>query len=117
MFGVLAVLTLFPLTYFFARSVPILLIASCAYGFAGAGADLGYANAALRFGKRESAAAYAGVFAFLQALRGIPAPFLGAFLAGYVGPRPVFLLMLFFFLAALVVLRVSGALRIEMKPE
>ncbi len=117
MYGVLAVLTVFPLIYFLAPNVPLLLIASCASGLGWAGGDLGYANAALRFGKRESAAAYAGMFAFLQALRGIPAPFVASFLADYIGARSVFLVILAFYLGALAVLRFSGALEVDTKVE
>ncbi len=83
-----------PLVYFLAHSVPVLLIASAAQGLAMAGGDLGYVNAAMRFGRREAVAYYAGVFAFLQAMRGIPGPFIGAALAERLGPRPVFLLPL-----------------------
>jgi len=83
-----------PLTYFLSHNVPTLLIAAAAQGFAGAGADLAYVNAALRFGRREAVTYYAGTFAFLQAVRGIPGPFIGAALAEWLGPRPVFLLPL-----------------------
>jgi len=117
MFMVICVVTLSPVTYFTAHSVPVLLIASCAQGFGFAGGDLGYVNAAMRFGKRESAAAYAGMFAFLQACRGIPAPFVGDLLRHVVGERGVFLVGLGFWLAALVLLHTSGALKLKMEPE
>ena len=83
-----------PLTYFLSHNVPTLLIASAAQGLAFAGGDLGYVNAALRFGRREAVTYYAGTFAFLQAVRGIPGPFIGAALAEWLGPRPVFLIPL-----------------------
>jgi len=91
---VLAFSAIAPLTYFFAHNVPTLLIASAAQGLAFSGGDLGYVNAALRFGRREAVTYYAGTFAFLQALRGIPGPFIGAALAEWLGPRPVFLIPL-----------------------
>jgi len=91
---VLAFSAIAPLTYFFAHNVPTLLIASAAQGLAFAGGDLGYVNAALRFGRREAVTYYAGTFAFLQAVRGIPGPFIGAALAEWLGPRPVFLIPL-----------------------
>jgi len=91
---VLAFSAIAPLTYFFAHNVPTLLIASAAQGLAFSGGDLGYVNAALRFGRREAVTYYAGTFAFLQALRGIPGPFIGAALAEWLGPRPVFLVAL-----------------------
>jgi MFS family permease len=117
MLRVIAVIIVAPITYYFARSVPVLLIASCAQGFAWSGGDLGYMNAAMRFGKRENAAAYAGMFAFLQAMRGIPGPFLGAWLSELVGPRPVFLIGLGFWLASAWVLLTSGALRLNTEVE
>jgi len=117
MLMVIAVIVAAPITYFFARSVPVLLIASCAQGFAWAGGDLGYMNAAMRFGRRENAAAYAGMFAFLQAMRGIPGPFLGAALSHLIGPRPVFLIALGFWMASAWVLLTSGALRLNTEVE
>ena len=117
MLMVIAVIVVAPITYFFARSVPVLLIASCAQGFAWAGGDLGYMNAAMRFGRRENAAAYAGMFAFLQAMRGIPGPFLGAALSHLIGPRPVFLIALGFWMASAWVLLTSGALRLNTEVE
>ncbi len=92
MLMVVAIMAAVPITYYYARSVPVLLIASAAAGFAMAGGDLGYVNAALRFGPRDAAVSYAGVFAFLQAMRGIPGPFLGAALGANVGARSVFVL-------------------------
>ena len=53
---------------------------------------MGYVNAAMRFAPRASVASYAALFAFLQALRGIPGPFIGAALSEWLGPRPVFLI-------------------------
>jgi hypothetical protein len=43
---------------------------------------------------------YVAVFAFLQAMRGIPAPFIGAALCNWLGPRPVFLVTLGLWAAA-----------------
>jgi MFS family permease len=94
MLMVVAVMAVVPITYYFARSIPVLLIAAAAAGFAMAGGDLGYVNAALRFGPRDAAVSYAGMFAFLQAMRGIPAPFLGAALSINIGAGPVFLIAL-----------------------
>ena len=91
---VLGVAALAPATYYFAQNVPVLLIAAAAQGLAMAGGELGYLNAAMRFGERDTAASYAGMFAFLQALRGIPGPFIGAALNEALGPRPVFLIAL-----------------------
>jgi len=91
MLMVIGIISIMPITYYFARSVPVLLIASAAAGFAMAGGDLGYINAAMRFGPRDAVVSYAGTFAFLQAMRGIPGPFLGAALATNFGPAPVFL--------------------------
>ena len=91
---VLAFSAIAPLAYFFSHNVPTLLIASAAQGMAFAGGDLGYVNAALRFGRREAVTYYASTFAFLQAIRGIPGPFIGAALAEWLGPRPVFLIPL-----------------------
>ena len=91
---VLGIAAIVPITYFLAHNVPMLLLASAAQGFAGAGADLAYVNAAMRFGRREAVTHYAGTFAFLQAVRGIPGPFIGAALAEWLGPRPVFLIPL-----------------------
>jgi MFS family permease len=117
MLMVISVVVISPITYFFAQSVPVLLIASCATGFGWAGGDLGYINAAMRFGRRETATAYAAMFAFLQAMRGIPGPFLGAALKDLIGPRPVFLIALGFWIASAVVLLRSGALRINTEVE
>ena len=117
MLRVIAVIIVAPITYYFAHSVPVLLIASCAQGFAWSGGDLGYMNAAMRFGRRENAAAYAGMFAFLQAMRGIPGPFLGAWLSNVVGARPVFLVGLGFWLASAYVLLTSGAQKIRTEVE
>ena len=117
MLMVIAVVIVSPITYFFAQSVPVLLIASCATGFGWAGGDLGYVNAAMRFGRRESATAYAAMFAFLQAMRGIPGPFIGAALSDLIGPRPVFLIALGFWAASAAVLLRSGALKINMEVE
>jgi DHA1 family bicyclomycin/chloramphenicol resistance-like MFS transporter len=91
---VVAIMAVVPITYYFARSIPVLLIAAAAAGLAMAGGDLGYVNAALRFGPRDAAVSYAGMFAFLQAMRGIPAPFLGAALGTNIGAGPVFLIAL-----------------------
>lgn len=108
---VIAVISISPITYLVARSVPVLLIAAAASGFAMAGGDLGYVNAAMRFGPREAAVAYAGMFAFLQACRGIPAPFIGAALGHVLGPRPVFLIALGFWAAATATLASRRGLR------
>lgn len=94
MLSVVAVAAVAPTVCFFAHSVPPLLLAAAAQGLAAAGGDLGYVNAAMHFGRRDAVAAYAGMFAFLQACRGIPGPFLGAALAGALGPRAVFLIAL-----------------------
>ncbi|MBN1459668.1 MAG: MFS transporter [Armatimonadetes bacterium] len=83
-----------PITYYFAHNVPVLLIAALAQGLAMAGGDLGYVNASMRFGRREAVTYYAGTFAFLQAVRGIPGPFIGAALSEWLGPRTVFLIPL-----------------------
>jgi MFS family permease len=91
MLGVAAIM---PVTYYFAQSVPVLLLAAAAQGLAMAGGELGYVNAAMRFGERDMTASYAAMFAFLQAMRGIPAPFIGAALNNALGPRPVFLIAL-----------------------
>jgi len=117
MLRVIGVIVVAPITYYFAPSVPVLLIASCAQGFAWSGGDLGYMNAAMRFGRREHAAAYAGMFAFLQAMRGIPGPFLGAALAGVIGARPVFLVALGFWMASAYILLTSGALNLKTEVE
>jgi len=97
-----------PVTYFFAHSVPVLLIAAAAQGLAMAGSDLGFVNAAMRFGPRDSAASYAGMFAFLQAVRGIPGPFVGAALAHAMGERSVFLVTLLLWLASAAILLFAG---------
>ncbi len=94
MLMVVAVFSIMPITYYFATGVPVLLIAAAAAGFAAAGGELGYLNAAMRFGPRDAAVSYAGTFAFLQAMRGIPGPLRGAALATTLGPRPVFLVSL-----------------------
>jgi len=91
---VLAVASIGPITYYFARSVPVLLVAAMAQGLAMAGGDLGYVNASMRFARRQLVVSYAAVFAFLQSMRGIPGPFIGAALSEWVGPRPVFLVTL-----------------------
>jgi MFS family permease len=117
MLMVVAVVSLMPITYFFAHSVPVLLIAAAASGFAYAGGDLGYVNAALRFGSRDSAASYAGMFAFFQACRGIPGPFIGAALSGVLGIRPVFLIALVFYAASVAVIIGKGGLRMKMGSE
>ncbi len=91
---VLGVAAVSPLTYALAHSVPVLLIAAAAQGMAMAGGELGYANAAMRFGPRDAVISYAALFAFLQALRGIPGPFAGAALNEWIGPRPVFVIAL-----------------------
>jgi MFS family permease len=87
---VIAVAAIAPLTYFLSHSVPVLLIAAAAQGLAIAGGDLGFVNAALRFGPRDAVPSYAGMFSFLQAVRGIPGPFIGAALSHAIGPRNVF---------------------------
>ncbi len=117
MLCVVALVTVMPVTYFFAHQVPVLLIAAAATGFAYAGGDLGYINAAMRFGPRESAASYAGMFAFFQALRGIPGPFIGAGLSSLVGPRPVFLISLVFYAASIFIMLARGGLRMKLGGE
>jgi MFS family permease len=117
MLMVIGVVVVAPITYYFAQDYRVLLIASCAQGFAWSGGDLGYMNAAMRFGRREHAAAYAGMFAFLQAMRGIPGPFLGAALSNLIGPRPVFLIALGFWIASAYVLLTSGALKMNTEVE
>jgi len=115
MLSVYGVIAIYAITYYFAHSVPVLLIAAAATGLAWSGGDLGYINAAMRFGKRDHAAAYASVFAFLQACRGIPAPFIGAALANvsFIGTRGVFLISLCCWAAAAVVMVTRGGLRME----
>jgi MFS family permease len=115
MLFVYAVISVYALTYCFAHSVPVLLVASAAAGLAWSGGDLGYVNAAMRFGTRESATAYASVFAFLQACRGIPAPFIGAALSNvpFIGPRGVFLVSLGCWAGAAVVMVARGGLRLK----
>lgn len=115
MLSVYGVISVYAVTYCFAHSVPVLLIASAAAGLAWSGGDLGYINAAMRFGSRGSATAYASVFAFLQACRGIPAPFIGAALSNvsFIGPRGVFLVSLGCWAAAAVVMITRGGLRME----
>ncbi|MFB3880482.1 MAG: MFS transporter [Armatimonadota bacterium] len=117
MLMVIAVVSLMPITYFFAHSVPVLLIAAAASGFGYAGGDLGYINAALRFGSRDSVASYAGMFAFFQACRGIPGPFLGAALSGVLGLRPVFLIALVFYAISVTVIIGKGGLRMKMRSD
>lgn len=102
-----------PVTYLFAHSVPVLLIAAAASGFAIAGGDLGYVNAAMRFAPRDSVVTYAGAFAFLQAMRGIPGPFIGAWLNNTIGPRPVFLITLGCWAIAASVMLLGGGLRLK----
>jgi MFS family permease len=92
--GMLGFAAVTPLTYFLSHSLPPLLIAAAAQGMAMAAGELGYVNAAMRFGRREAVTYYAGMFAFLQAVRGIPGPFIGAALSEWLGPRPVFLIPL-----------------------
>jgi MFS family permease len=115
MLFVYAVVSVYAVTYYFAHSLPVLLIASAATGLAWAGGDLGYINAAMRFGRREHAATYASMFAFLQALRGIPAPFIGAALShvSFIGTRGVFLVSLCCWATAAVVMVTRGGLRME----
>jgi MFS family permease len=114
MLSVYAVISVYAITYYLAHSVPVLLIASAATGLAWAGGDLGYINAAMRFGSRESATAYASMFAFLQACRGIPAPFIGAALStvSFIGPRGVFLISLGCWASAAIVMITRGGLRL-----
>jgi MFS family permease len=87
---IMVIFTLTPVTYYLAQGVPVLLIAAMAQGLALAGGDLAYVNASMRFAKRELVVSYAAVFAFLQAIRGIPGPFIGAALSNQFGPRSVF---------------------------
>jgi MFS family permease len=120
MLRVVGVVGIAPITYFliyFSPHVQWLLIPACAQGFGWAGGDLGYINAAMKFGRRESAAAYAGMFSFLQALRGIPGPFLGALLAETIGARWVFLVALGFWGASAMVLLRTGALQLKLEAE
>lgn len=117
MLMVIAVISLSPITYALAHSLPVLLIAAAASGFAMAGGDLGYVNAAMRFGRRELAASYAGMFAFLQALRGIPGPFIGAALNSLIGPRWVFVIALALWAAAITTLVTRGGLRLHTEQE
>ncbi len=105
---VMAAAAIAPLTYFLAHNVPILLIAAAAQGLAMAGGELGFINAALRFGPRDAAGSYAATFAFLQAVRGIPAPFIGAALAAIMGERNVFLVTLTLWAAATAILLIGG---------
>ena len=56
-------------------------------------------------------AVYAGMFAFLQACRGIPGPFVGAALSDLMGPRPVFLIALGLWTISASILLASGRLR------
>jgi len=115
--SVIAVATIAPITYYLAQDVPVLVIAAAAQGLAGAGGELGYINAAMRFGPREAVVAYAGLFAFLQALRGIPGPFIGAALSNTLGPRPVFLIALGCWALSVTILLVGGGLRAGMKED
>ncbi len=105
---VLAVATVAPLTYFSAHTVPVLLIAVAAQGVAMAGAELGFVNAAMRFGPRDAVVSYAAMFAFLQAMRGIPGPFIGAALADTIGPRNVFLVTLALWAISAAILSIGG---------
>ena len=113
--SVIAVATIAPITYYLAQEVPVLVIAAAAQGLAGAGGELGYINAAMRFGPREAVVSYAGLFAFLQAVRGIPGPFVGAALSNALGPRPVFLIALGCWALSVTILLVGGGLRAEMR--
>jgi len=113
MFFVTILLSIMPITYFFAHSVPVLLLAAAASGIAVAGGDLGYVNAAMHFARRDAVVTYAGTFAFLQAMRGIPGPFIGAALNNAIGPRPVFLLALGCWAIATVVMISGGGLRMK----
>ena len=106
----MAVAAVAPLTYFSAHTVPVLLIAVAAQGVAMAGAELGFVNAALRFGPRDAVVSYAAMFAFLQAVRGIPGPFIGAALADIIGPRPVFLVTLALWVISAAILSIGGRL-------
>ena len=69
----------------------------------------------MRFGPREAVVSYAGLFAFLQAVRGIPGPFVGAALSNALGPRPVFLIALGCWALSVTILLVGGGLRAEMR--
>jgi len=115
--SVIVVAAIAPITYYLAQDVPVLVIAAAAQGLAGAGGELGYINAAMRFGSREAVVAYAGLFAFLQALRGIPGPFIGAALSNALGPRPVFLFALGCWALSVTILLVGGGLRAEMRSD
>jgi MFS family permease len=117
MLMVVAAVSLMPITYFFAHSVPVLLIAAAASGFAYAGGDLGYVNAALKFGSRDSAASYAGMFAFFQACRGIPGPFIGAALSGVLGLRAIFVISLGCYAISAAVIVAKGGLRMKMRDD
>jgi MFS family permease len=97
---VLVVFTVTPITYYLAHDVRVLLIAAMAQGLALAGGDLAYVSASMRFARRELVVSYAAVFAFLQAMRGIPAPFVGAALSEWLGPRPVFPMAIALWVAA-----------------
>jgi len=97
---IIGIFAVTPMTYYFAHGVPVLLIAAMAQGLALAGGDLAYVNASMRFARRELVVSYAGVFAFLQAMRGLPGPFIGAALSNTSGPRPVFLVTLGLWVAA-----------------
>jgi len=105
---VIAVAAIAPLTYFLAHSVPVLLIAAAAQGLAMAGGDLGFVNAAMRFGPRDAVVSYAATFAFLQAVRGIPGPFVGAALSSAIGPRNVFPITLCLWAVSAFVLFIGG---------
>jgi hypothetical protein len=54
------------------------------------------------------------MFAFFQACRGIPGPFIGAALSNLIGPRPIFLIALGFYAVAVAITVARGGLR--MKP-
>ena len=115
--SVIAVAAIAPITYYLAQDVPVLVIAAAAQGLAGAGGELGYINAAMRFGPREAVVSYAGLFAFLQAIRGIPGPFIGAALSNSFGPRFVFLVALGCWALSVTILLVGGGLRAGMKED
>lgn len=117
MLFVATIFSVSPLVYVFAKDVPILLIAAVASGIAMAGGDLAYVNAAMRFARRDNVVSYAGTFAFLQAMRGIPGPFIGAWLYGIINPRFIFLLGFAFLLASVVVILWGGGLRLRILQE
>lgn len=114
---IMGVASIMPVTYYFAGNVGVLLIASAAHGLALAGGDLGYINASLRFAQRDLVVSYAAVFAFLQSMRGIPGPFIGAALCERLGPRPVFLITLILWLGAATVAMMGMKLAAKQPPE